>query len=50
MIIAEPLAKLDYYELVNWDTLEPLSEARAGALVAVAAWVGKTRLIDNCVL
>jgi len=50
VIIAEPLAKLDYYELVNWDTLEPLSEARAGALVAVAAWVGKTRLIDNCVL
>jgi len=50
VIIAEPLAKLDYYELVNWDTLEPLSEARPGALVAVAAWVGKTRLIDNCVL
>ena len=50
VIVAEPLAKLDYYELVNWDTLEPLSEARARALVAVAAWVGKTRLIDNCVL
>jgi len=50
VIVAEPLAKLDYYELVNWDTLDPLSEARAGALVAVAAWVGKTRLIDNCVL
>jgi pantoate--beta-alanine ligase len=50
IIAAEPLAKLDYYELVSWETLEPLSEARAGALVAVAAWVGKTRLIDNCVL
>jgi len=50
VIVAEPLAKLDYYELVNWDTLEPLSEARARALVAVAAWVGKTRLIDNCEL
>jgi len=50
VIAAEPLAKLDYYELVNWDTLEPLREARAGTLVAVAAWVGNTRLIDNCVL
>jgi pantoate--beta-alanine ligase len=50
IIAAEPLAKLDYYELLNWDTLEPLNEARPGALVAVAAWVGSTRLIDNCVL
>jgi len=50
VIAAELLAKLDYYELVNWDTLEPLNEASTGALVAVAAWVGNTRLIDNCVL
>ena len=42
--------RLDYAEVVDADTLEPVSDVREGALVAVAAWVGSTRLIDNVVL
>jgi pantoate--beta-alanine ligase len=49
-IAAEPAAKLDYFAVVNPDTLEPVSHATRGTLVAVAAWVGTTRLIDNTVL
>lgn len=40
----------EYIELVDPDTLEPLMEARAGAVLAVAARVGETRLIDNVIL
>lgn len=47
---AEPAVKLDYLEVVNADTLLPLENIRAGALVAVAAYVGTTRLIDNLVM
>lgn len=43
-------AKLDYFEVVNWETLEPVADVSGGALVAVAAWMGTTRLIDNVVL
>ena len=42
--------KLDYFEIVNNDTLEPVVDVSAGALVAVAAFVGTTRLIDNLLL
>jgi pantoate--beta-alanine ligase len=41
---------IGYLAIVDWDTLLPLTEARAGALVAVAAHVGSTRLIDNTIL
>ncbi len=47
---AEPAARVDYIELVDWTTLEPVERAAAGSLFAVAAWVGTTRLIDNAVL
>ena len=46
----EPQVRLDYVELVNWETLLPVSVAKPGTLFAVAAWVGTTRLIDNAVL
>ena len=46
----EPEVKLDYFEIVHPDTLEPLADVSNGALVAVAAFVGTTRLIDNLVL
>jgi pantothenate synthetase len=42
--------RLDYFEIVNPDTLEPTPKVSTPALVAVAAFVGKTRLIDNVVL
>ncbi|HEV2117758.1 MAG TPA: pantoate--beta-alanine ligase, partial [Terriglobales bacterium] len=46
----EPRAKLDYLEVVDPDTLEPVADVSGGALVAVAAVVGATRLIDNILL
>jgi pantoate--beta-alanine ligase len=46
----EAAVKLDYFEIVNRDTLDPVSDISSGALVAVAAYVGSTRLIDNIVL
>jgi pantoate--beta-alanine ligase len=46
----EPSVRLDYLEIVNPNTLEPVEHIRNLALVAVAAFVGGTRLIDNIVL
>jgi pantoate--beta-alanine ligase len=40
-------ARLDYLEIVEPDTLEPLERLDKPTLVAVAAFVGRTRLIDN---
>jgi len=45
-----PGVRMDYAEIVDQHTLGPVSDSRAGALVAVAAWVGETRLIDNILL
>jgi pantoate--beta-alanine ligase len=42
--------RLDYFELVNPDTLDPVEDISNGALAAVAAFVGSTRLIDNILL
>ncbi|MGZ5234591.1 MAG: pantoate--beta-alanine ligase, partial [Burkholderiales bacterium] len=50
IIDEEPAAKLDYLEIVNPDTLDPVTDVSHGALVAVAASFGSTRLIDNLVL
>jgi pantoate--beta-alanine ligase len=49
-LAAEPAVRIDYVELVDWSTLEPLETATPGALFAVAAYVGSTRLIDNTIL
>ena len=46
----EPGVRVDYVELVDWGTLEPVKVAVQGTLFAVAAWVGRTRLIDNAIL
>jgi pantoate--beta-alanine ligase len=46
----EPSVRLDYFEIVNPETLEPVEEIARGTLVAVAAYVGTTRLIDNILL
>jgi pantoate--beta-alanine ligase len=50
VLATEPDVRIDYLEIVNADTLLPLTEAVSGALVAVAAYVGATRLIDNKLL
>jgi pantoate--beta-alanine ligase len=47
---AVPEIRVDYIELVDWATLEPVDAATTGTLFAVAAWVGATRLIDNAIL
>jgi pantoate--beta-alanine ligase len=46
----ESALRLDYLEIVNPDTLDPVEDVSDGALVAVAAFVGTTRLIDNVLL
>ncbi|HEU5452954.1 MAG TPA: pantoate--beta-alanine ligase [Terriglobales bacterium] len=50
IIAEEPAVRLDYFEVVDPDSLEPVQDTARGALVAVAAFVGTTRLIDNVVL
>ena len=45
-----PEVRVDFIALVDWGTLLPVEVAAPGTLFAVAAWVGATRLIDNCVL
>ncbi len=47
---AEPAVRVDYIALVDWATLEPAETAERGSLLAVAAYVGATRLIDNTIL
>ena len=42
--------RIDYIEVVDADTLVPLDEVNKNTLIAVAAFVGKTRLIDNIVI
>lgn len=42
--------KVDYVEIVDEETLEPVSKIEKKVIVAVAAWVGKARLIDNVIL
>jgi len=46
----EPGVKVDYIAAVDWATLLPIETAEPGTLFAVAAYVGKTRLIDNIIL
>lgn len=46
----ENSVRLDYFEIVDPETLDPIEDISGGALVAVAAFVGSTRLIDNILL
>jgi len=46
----ENSVRLDYFEIVDAETLDAVEDVSGGALVAVAAYVGSTRLIDNVVL
>lgn len=47
IIEAEPLARIDYVELVDADSIQPLTEVKGRTLGAVAVYIGRTRLIDN---
>jgi pantoate--beta-alanine ligase len=46
----EPAVRLDYFEIVDPDSLDPVEAISRGTLVAAAAYVGTTRLIDNILL
>ena len=46
----QPAVRLDYFEIVDPETLDPVATVNKTSLVAVAAFVGKTRLIDNILL
>lgn len=47
IISSEPLARIDYVELVDMNTMKNISEVRGEVLCAIAVYIGKTRLIDN---
>jgi pantoate--beta-alanine ligase len=49
-IAAEPLAEMQYVSCANYDMLEELETVNSKALLSMAVFVGKTRLIDNFVL
>lgn len=46
-IETEPLAKIDYVDIVDAISVEPVSQIKGTVLVAMAVYIGKTRLIDN---
>lgn len=47
VIQSEPLAKIDYIELVDAHSLKKVEQIEGPILVALAVYIGKTRLIDN---
>ena len=47
VIGSEPLARIDYVEAVDPAGLEPVAEIRGDILIALAVFIGSTRLIDN---
>lgn len=47
VIEAEPMARIDYVQAVDAVSVEPVSEMKPPVLVAMAVYIGKTRLIDN---
>ena len=50
LVAACPAARLDYVQFFETETLRPLSAVREGARIALAVFIGKTRLIDNASL
>ena len=50
MIGEAPLAQIDYVELVDAETLQPVEMVGPNSLLALAVFFGKTRLIDNILL
>jgi pantoate--beta-alanine ligase len=49
-VAKERSVRLDYFEIVDPDSLDPVDNVVDGALVAVAAFLGSTRLLDNILL
>ena len=49
-IESEPLARIDYVEAVDGINMQPVDKLEGSVLVAMAVYIGKTRLIDNFIL
>lgn len=49
-ISTEPLAKIDYVDVVDFGTITPVDKIGKSVLVAIAVYIGKTRLIDNFII
>lgn len=49
-IATEPLAKIDYVDVVDFATITPVDTIGESVLVAIAVYIGKTRLIDNFII
>jgi pantoate--beta-alanine ligase len=49
-VAAEPLAHLQYISCADYDSLQELEQITGKALLSMAAFIGKTRLIDNFIL
>ena len=50
LIDAEALANLDYIEIVDLDNFEPIDKIKKEALIAIAVYFGKVRLLDNLIV
>ncbi len=46
----EPKARIDYVEVVDFENIQRISEINGETLVAIAVYIGKTRLIDNFIV
>lgn len=45
-----PLAKIDYVEVTSFDTIQPIEKVEGAVLIAIAVYIGSTRLIDNRIM
>lgn len=50
IISSEPVAKVDYVEVVNFNTMKDTEKILNETLIAIAVYIGKTRLIDNIII
>ncbi|MGP1486278.1 MAG: pantoate--beta-alanine ligase, partial [Peptostreptococcus stomatis] len=50
VIEKERLARIDYVEIIDFDTFDQVETIKDNTLIAMAVYIGKTRLIDNLVI
>ncbi|NTU90053.1 MAG: pantoate--beta-alanine ligase [Actinobacteria bacterium] len=50
VIDTEPLARIDYVEIVDGVSMQPIESVNTGTLIAMAVYIGRTRLIDNFIV
>lgn len=50
LILSEPFTRIDYVEIVDMDMLQAVSHVKGKCIIALAVFIGKTRLIDNTIV